>query len=157
MSVLLHLLLLVPSVASVSLSLTNGEVCEGVVATWTCVVNNSYNGISVAWHNNGETAYPLNTLAPLGPDSPFNATLTSINSSVIVSIATARLTNIVRGSLLECSDDRFMSPSTNVTLNFEGPVAANLSSPVFLGVEPHVQDHTNFLFISQFMKLIDFW
>uniref|UniRef100_A0A1X7TSU1 Ig-like domain-containing protein n=1 Tax=Amphimedon queenslandica TaxID=400682 RepID=A0A1X7TSU1_AMPQE len=137
-----------------SLSLTNGEVCEGVVATWTCVVNNSYNGISVAWHNNGETAYPLNTLAPLGPDSPFNATLTSINSSVIVSIATARLTNIVRGSLLECSDDRFMSPSTNVTLNFEGPVAANLSSPVFLGVEPHVQDHTNFLFISQFMKLM---
>ncbi|XP_019859575.1 PREDICTED: uncharacterized protein LOC109587797 [Amphimedon queenslandica] len=131
MSLLLHLLLLVPSVASVSLSLTSGEVCEGAVATWTCVVNNSYDGVSIAWRNNGETAYPLNTLAPLGPDSPFNATLTSINSSVIISIATATVTDIVNGSLLECSDSRFNSPSTNVTLILKDPEAGNLSSPVF--------------------------
>ncbi|XP_019859830.1 PREDICTED: uncharacterized protein LOC100637688 isoform X1 [Amphimedon queenslandica] len=131
MSVFLHLLLLVPSVAGVSLSLTSGEVCEGAVATWTCVVNNSYDGVSVAWRNNGEIAYPLNTLAPLGPDSPFNATLTSINSSTIISIATATVTDIVNGSLLECSDSRFNSPSTNVTLILKHPEAANLSSPVF--------------------------
>uniref|UniRef100_A0A1X7TT66 Ig-like domain-containing protein n=1 Tax=Amphimedon queenslandica TaxID=400682 RepID=A0A1X7TT66_AMPQE len=134
MSVLLHLLLLVPSVASVSLSLTSGEVCEGAVATWTCIVRVSHDGVRLGWRNNGNTLYPqLHAVSSLGSGSPFYATLISSDSRIIISSATATVTNIVRGSLLECSDSDFMSPSTNVTLIFKGPVAANLSSPVFFG------------------------
>ena len=99
--------------ASVNISLTSGELCEGAVATWTCVVD----GSAIGWRNLGQTEFPASVspnLVALGSPSPFSSRATCSFGGFIISIATANLTSAVDGSTLECSDGSFDLSGTTI-------------------------------------------